>query len=46
VTVTDEGSGQAPDRPAARGDIPNPETGIGIGARTDPDTFEPEEDPD
>jgi hypothetical protein len=30
----------------ARGDIPNPETGIGIGARTDPDTFEPEEDPD
>jgi len=46
VTVTDEGSGQTPDRPVARGDIPNPETGIGIGARTDPDTFEPEEDPD
>ena len=27
-------------------DIPNPETGVGIGARTEPDTFEPEEDPE
>jgi hypothetical protein len=24
-------------------DIPNPETGVGIGADTEPDTFEPEE---
>ena len=34
------------DRPAPRDDIPNPETGVGIGARGDPDTFEPEEDPE
>jgi hypothetical protein len=34
------------DRPAPRDEIPNPETGVGIGARTEPDTFEPEEDPE
>ena len=29
-------------------EIPNPETGVGIGTDTgtDPNTFEPEEDPD
>jgi hypothetical protein len=26
-----------------QGDIPNPETGVGIGADSEPDTFEPEE---
>ena len=26
--------------------IPNPETGVGIGAEAEPDTFEPEEAPD
>lgn len=26
--------------------IPNPETGVGIGADSEPDTFEPEENPD
>jgi hypothetical protein len=37
-------------RPASRtertDEIPNPETGVGIGADSEPDTFEPEEDPD
>jgi hypothetical protein len=32
--------------PQTATDIPNPETGVGIGARTEPDTFEPEEDPE
>ena len=26
--------------------VPNPETGAGIGAGTEPNTMEPEEDPD
>jgi hypothetical protein len=30
----------------ARDDIPNPETGVGIGADAEPDTFEPEETPE
>ncbi len=34
------------DRPAPRDEIPNPESGVGIGARSEPDTFEPEEDPE
>jgi hypothetical protein len=29
-----------------RDDIPNSSTGVGIGADSEPDTFEPEEDPD
>ena len=29
-----------------RDEIPNPSTGAGIGADSEPDTFEPEEDPD
>jgi len=33
------------DRPAPGDEIPNPETGVRIGARSEPDTFEPEEDP-
>ena len=32
--------------PPAANDIPNPETGVGIGARSETDTFEPEEDPE
>jgi len=27
-------------------EIPNPETGVGIGADSEPDTFEPEETPE
>jgi hypothetical protein len=27
------------------GDVPNPETGVGLGATEDASTFEPEEDP-
>ena len=33
-------------RPDETDEIPNPETGVGIGADSEPDTFEPEEDPD
>lgn len=29
-----------------RDSIPNPETGVGIGADSEPDTFEPEESPE
>lgn len=32
-----------PDRAEQPGDVPNPETGVGIGAGA-PSTFEPEED--
>ena len=33
-----------PTTPAStEGEIPNPETGVGIGADAEPDTFEPEE---
>jgi len=46
VSATDDRSGRNQDRPDSKEEIPNPETGVGIGARTDPDTFEPEEDPD
>ncbi len=27
-------------------EIPNPRTGVGLTSRGEPDTFEPEEDPD
>lgn len=39
---------QTNDLPRSEGtdEIPNPETGVGIGAAPEPDTFEPEEDPD
>jgi hypothetical protein len=46
VSVTDDLPGGNQDRPVPREEIPNPETGVGIGARNDPDTFEPEEDPE
>jgi hypothetical protein len=50
VSVTDDLPGGNQDRTVPkhvqREDIPNPETGVGIGARNDPDTFEPEEDPE
>jgi len=46
--MTEPDSQKLPDRSPARGvdEIPNPETGVGIGARSEPDTFEPEEDPE
>jgi hypothetical protein len=37
-------SEQQPEVPT--GDVPNPESGAGIGATDEPTTFEPEEDPD
>lgn len=46
MSITDDSSGGNQDRPVPREEIPNPETGVGIGARDDPDTFEPEEDPE
>ena len=45
--MTTASSGPRPDETdEARDDIPNPETGVGIGADAQPDTFEPEETPD
>ena len=45
MSVTDD-SPDSDNNLAAPGDeIPNPETGVGIGAGQEPDTFEPEEDP-
>lgn len=32
--------------PDGTDEVPNPETGVGIGAKSEPDTFEPEENPD
>jgi len=46
MTATGDLPDQDGDRPAPRDGIPNPETGVGIGARSEPDTFEPEEDPE
>jgi hypothetical protein len=46
MTATGEQPDHNSDRPAPRDEIPNPETGVGIGARSEPDTFEPEEDPE
>ena len=43
MSDTDDLPGRDTDR--GRDEIPNPETGVGIGAREEPDTFEPEEDP-
>ncbi|MEO5832588.1 MAG: hypothetical protein ABJA16_13190 [Nakamurella sp.] len=41
---------QAPHTPESNdttgGEVPNPHTGAGIGATGEPDTMEPEEDPD
>ena len=45
MSVTGDLPDRDDDRPAPREEIPNPETGVGIGARSEPDTFEPEEDP-
>ena len=45
VTTSDDRSDEEI-RPTPQEQIPNPDTGIGIGARQDPDTFEPEEDPE
>src|SRR6476659_10183928 len=45
MSVTGDLPDRDDDRPALREEIPNPETGVGIGARSEPDTFEPEEDP-
>jgi len=46
MSVTGDLPDRDDDRPALREEIPNPETGVGIGARSEPDTFEPEEDPE
>ena len=46
MSVTDDLPGRDADLRALRDEIPNPEKGVGIGAREEPDTFEPEEDPD
>jgi len=46
MTATGDLADHESDRPAPRDEIPNPETGVGIGARSEPDTFEPEEDPE
>ena len=46
MTATGDSADRDSDRPARRDETPNPETGVGIGARSEPDTFEPEEDPE
>ncbi len=46
MTATGDLPGRDSDRPAPRDEIPNHKTGVGIGARSEPDTFEPEEDPE
>ena len=42
MTATGDLPDRDSDRPAPRDEIPNPETGVGIGARSERDTFEPE----
>jgi hypothetical protein len=49
--MTDPGQSSAPhaesdDTDVHGGSVPNPDTGAGIGAGSEPTTFEPEEDPD
>lgn len=46
MSIDDDLPGRDQDRAVPKENIPNPDTGVGIGARSDPDTFEPEEDPD
>jgi hypothetical protein len=46
MIVTDDPPDNDNNLAASRVEIPNPETGVGIGARREPDTFEPEEDPE
>lgn len=41
----DDGRAKEEPPPAGAGEVPNPETGAGIGAG-EPSTFEPEEDPE
>jgi len=38
--------GDLPDPAEETDDIPNPSSGVGLGADDEPDTFEPEEDPE
>jgi hypothetical protein len=45
MSVTDDLPDSDNNPAAPRDEIPNPETGVGIGAGQEPDTFEPEEDP-
>ncbi|MCU1531199.1 MAG: hypothetical protein JWO49_770 [Arthrobacter sp.] len=33
-------------KPATGGKVPNKEDGVGVGAGNEPNTFEPEEDPE
>lgn len=37
---------EQPDQARQTDEVPNPETGAGIGATGEPSSFEPEEDPD
>lgn len=41
----DDDVGHGPAGERGSGDVPNPETGVGLGATEDASTFEPEEDP-
>lgn len=41
--MTDPATNQPPADGAETDEIPNAETGVGVGADTEPDTFEPEE---
>lgn len=43
MTLPDDKLPVPEDQPDPRTEIPNPETGVGIGAQNEPDTFEPEE---
>ncbi len=45
MSVTDDPPDSDNNLATPRDEIPNPETGVGIGANQEPDTFEPEEDP-
>ena len=45
VIISDDRSAERKPPPPQE-QIPSPDTGIGIGARQDPDTFEPAEGPD
>lgn len=37
---------EQPEQTQEGGEVPNPQTGVGIGAGAEPSTFEPEEDPE
>lgn len=41
--MTDPATNQPPVEGDQTEEIPNPETGVGVGADSEPDTFEPED---